>query len=339
MYRSAIFLLGASETGEFLSSAIDEHDMVTTDNQLYMWSQISGDGVISGWEVSNANNGLFQVNIASGSGKINNIFVETPNDLQTANPTKLNVYANQTNYIYARLAIASDPDIGGVSPYPSSYSKCVYFATVTDLGDIPSTAIRIANVVVGSSASVMTIDNSVKRQIALFAARVQDLLEYYLLIHKHDAAAPLYISKIVLTTEVIKSTTTADYRIFNVDGGSWLDPDDSFSEIPVTNSNVSITNMTDAQVAIRLSELYSSVQVLVDNVVVSCYYNLYPKEGKIIFINPLPSGSVVKLKLNKNTSRRQVTNQLENFRLSNIDGSKITTGRLDPTVIPQLSHV
>jgi photosystem II stability/assembly factor-like uncharacterized protein len=339
MYRTAIFRLAASESGEFFSSSNDQSNMQTTENQLYMYSQVSGDGVISGWEVSNANNGLFQVNIASGQGKINNVFVETPNDLQTDDPTVLSVVANETNYIYARLAKSTDSDIGGVSPYPSSYTTCVYFDSVTDLGDIPSNTIRIANVTVGSDSSTMTIDNSVKREIALFAAKIQDLLEYYLLIHKHDSDAPLHISKIILTTQITKSTTTTDNQTYTVDDGSWLNPDNSFPEIPVSNSDVSISSMTDAQVETRLSELYSSVEVLVDDVVVSCYYNLYPKEGKIIFTNPLPSGSVVRLRLNKNLSRRQVTNKLEDFRLSEIDGGLISTGRLDATVLPQLSHI
>lgn len=339
MFRSGIYQLGAAQIGEYISSSVDQSNMETIESQIYMYSQVSGDGVIEGWEVTAANNGLFQVYIASGKGKINNIFVETPNELQTDDPTVLTVFSNSTNYIYARLASATDPDIGGVSPDPSSYTKCVYFATTTDLGDIPSNTIRIANVVVGGVASNMTIDNSVKRDISMFSAKIRDLLEYYLLIHKHDAASPLYISKIVLTTQVTKSTTTTDNQNYVVTDGSWLDPADSFSEIPVSNSTVSIANMTDAQVETRLLELFSSIEVLVDNVVVDCYYKLDPKEGRIVFINPLPSGTDVRLRLNKNTSRIQVENQLEGFRLPMIDGSLISTGRLDSTVLPQLSHI
>lgn len=339
MYRTAIFMLGANENGELLSASIDETNMATVDNQLYMASQLSGDGVISGWEVTNADNGQFQVNISAGSGKIEGVYVETPNDLQASVPTAVNVYANNTNYIYARLATQSDPSIGGTSPYPSSYTKCVYFGAVTDIGNIPSGAIRIADVEVGTSAIDMTIDNTVRRDISLFSAAAQDLLEYYLLIHKHDGQSPLYIPKIVLTTEVVKSTTTTDYTTFTVSDGSWLNPDNSFPEIPVSNSAVSISQMTDAQVQTRIAELFSQIEVLVDDVVVNCYYQLDHKNGTITFINPLPTGSAVKLKLHKNLSRVQVSGQLEDMRLSSIDGSKITTGRLDPTVLPTLSHI
>ena len=340
MRYSPVFSLGITEGGEIFSSAVDEDSMTAIDNQLYMLSGIPGDGVIEGFEVSNANNGNFQVNISNGKAKIDNIFVERPNDLQTDDPIVLTILANSNNYIYARLATLLDSDIDGVSPHPSSYTKVAYFSSTTNLGDIPSDSIRIANVITGSSSSNMTIDNSVKRIIALMAAKVQDVLEYYLLIHKHDNAAPLYISKIVLTTEVTKETTTipGNNTIFVTSDGSWLDPNNTFPEIPVENSDTNISTMTDEQVQVRLNDLFSKIEVIVNNVVVDCYYNLNHKEGQIEFINPLPNNAVVKIKFYKNISRIQISDKLENYRLNSFDGSKITTGTLGTTVIPQISH-
>jgi len=93
MLRTTNFNLPYFTDGEFFSEAVDEERSVAIDHLLKAFSDVIGDGVISGWEIND--DGGLTITVTEGRGFINKLYSRTIND------TEETLDDNSTSYIYA----------------------------------------------------------------------------------------------------------------------------------------------------------------------------------------------------------------------------------------------
>lgn len=89
-YKFSAFL-----DSDLYSALLDYKRFITADNELYSLSDIIGDGIISGWEISSS--GFPIISVSAGSGLVEGFYVSTENS------QKFELEADKNYYVYVKI--------------------------------------------------------------------------------------------------------------------------------------------------------------------------------------------------------------------------------------------
>lgn len=171
---------------------IEKHRFLRIDTQLYGLYNIFGNGVISGWDVSdnayNVDNGI-SIRVKPGKGVISYTATETKYSYKLNN-----LPSNKTLYIYAKLINSITEIKSAIFVYSEEQNS-------------NSNNILISKIITGSN-SILSIDNTVKEEIG-FKSIIDDQIS----LHKHRGSP----SKIDLTKEVKNQLPSYRLDSINID--------------------------------------------------------------------------------------------------------------------------